>query len=217
MELIKSIINNVNNFLWGYNVLVVMLIGTAIYTTIRTRGMQFRLFKDIVKILGKNKKSEEGVSSLETFLLGTACRVGAGNITGVIAAVSVGGAGSIFWMWLVAMLGAATAFVESTLSVIYREKVAYEKYRGGTPWILKKKYNKKWVGVIYALASIVCYMGVIQVMSHSVTESINNAYQLKIQHVAIGLAVLITIIRSEERRVGKECLRLCRSRWSPYH
>ena len=133
MDGIREIINFVNDLLWGKNVLVVMLIGAAVLLSLRTRFMQFRLFGDIVKILGKDDKNKEGISSLEAFFLGTACRVGAGNITGVVAAISVGGPGSIFWMWLVALLGAATSFVESCLAVMYREKVGRKGYRGGTP------------------------------------------------------------------------------------
>ena len=194
MEILTNIIDWVNNMLWGKNILVFMLIGAAIYTTIRTKGMQFRLFGDIIGILRKNEKSENGVSSLEAFFLGTACRVGAGNITGVVAAISVGGPGSIFWMWAVALLGAATSFVESTLAVLYRSKVGYDKYIGGTPWIIEKRLKKRWLGVIYALASLVCYMGVIQVMSNSVTESINNAYHIEIKHIAIGLSIIVALI-----------------------
>lgn len=190
----KEIINWVNDLLWGKNILVVMLIGTAIYLTIKTKFMQFRLFGDIVKILGKNDEKKEGVSSLEAFFLGTACRVGAGNITGVVAAISVGGPGSIFWMWLVALLGAATSFVESSLAVMYREKVSNREYRGGTPWIIEKRLNKRWLGIIYALASLVCYIGVIQVMSNSVTESLNNAYGFEIKHIAIALTVIVGVI-----------------------
>ena len=89
MEIITKVVDSVNNLLWGKNILVVMLIGTAVYFTIRTRFMQFRLFGDIVKILGKSEKNKKGISSLETFFLGTACRVGAGNISGVVAAVSI--------------------------------------------------------------------------------------------------------------------------------
>lgn len=131
---------------------------------------------------------------MEAFFLGTACRVGAGNITGVVAAVSVGGPGAIFWMWLVALLGAATSFVESSLAVMYRERVGSQEYRGGTPWIIKKRLNKKWLGVIYAVASIICYMGVIQVMSNSVTESINSAYGIGIKSISIGLTAIVALI-----------------------
>ncbi|WP_294658479.1 sodium:alanine symporter family protein [uncultured Fusobacterium sp.] len=186
MEIIREIINFVNEILWGKNILVVMLVGTALYLTLRTRFMQFRLFGDIIKILGKDDKNKDGISSLEAFFLGTACRVGAGNITG--------GPGSIFWMWLVALLGAATSFVESCLAVKYREQIGRQEYRGGTPWIIEKRLKKRWLGVIYAVASIVCYIGVIQVMSNSVTESVNSAYEIDIQKIAITLSVIVALI-----------------------
>ena len=194
MEIIREIINFVNEILWGKNILVVMLVGTALYLTLRTKFMQFRLFGDIIKILGKDDKNKDGISSLEAFFLGTACRVGAGNITGVVAAISVGGPGSIFWMWLVALLGAATSFVESCLAVKYREQIGRQEYRGGTPWIIEKRLKKRWLGVIYAVASIVCYIGVIQVMSNSVTESVNSAYEIDIQKIAIALSVIVALI-----------------------
>ena len=121
LESIRIIIDFVNNLLWGKNILVVMLIGTAVYFTFKTKFMQFRLFGDIIRILkGNGEEERDGVSSLETFFLGTACRVGAGNISGVVAAVSIGGPGALFWMWLVALLGAATSFVESSLAVMHR-------------------------------------------------------------------------------------------------
>ena len=194
MESIRSIINFVNDLLWNKNILVVMLIGTAVYLTFKTKFMQFRLFGDIVRILGKSDKNKDGISSLEAFFLGTACRVGAGNITGVVAAVSVGGPGAIFWMWLVALLGASTSFVESCLAVMYRSRIGRQEYRGGTPWIIEKRLKQRWLGVIYAIASIVCYMGVIQVMSNSVTESVNSAYGLSIKGIAIGLTIIVALI-----------------------
>ena len=139
--------------------------------------MQFRLFGDIIRILKNNKTNDkDGVSSLETFFLGTACRVGAGNISGVVAAVSIGGPGALFWMWLVALLGASTSFVESSLAVIYRIKVKDGVYKGGTPWIIEKRLNMRWLGAIYVIASIICYVGVIQVMLNLVIESILSAY-----------------------------------------
>lgn len=193
LESIRSIINFVNDLLWNKNILVVMLIGTAVYLTFKTKFMQFRLFGDIVRILGKSDKNKDGISSLEAFFLGTACRVGAGNITGVVAAVSVGGPGAIFWMWLVALLGASTSFVESCLAVMYRSRIGRQEYRGGTPWIIEKRLKQRWLGVIYAIASIVCYMGVIQVMSNSVTESVNSAYGLSIKGIAIGLTIIVAL------------------------
>lgn len=173
---IKWITESVNNFLWGKNILVFLLLGSAIYFSFRTRFMQFRLFKPILKTLFHKEEDKKGISSLETFFLGTACRVGAGNIAGVVAAISVGGPGSIFWMWLVALLGASTSFIESCMAVLYRDKLGEGKYIGGTPWILEKKLKSRFLGIVYALASIVCYLGVVQVMSNSITESITSVY-----------------------------------------
>lgn len=176
MSEIYKIVDFVNGLLWGKNLLVYMLIGAALYFSFKTRFMQFRLFNKIIKVLFKSDKGSNGVSSLETFFLGTACRVGAGNIAGVVAAISVGGPGSIFWMWLVAMLGSATAFIESSLAVIYRKKQADGTYIGGTPFVVEKSLKMRWLGIFYALASVVCYMGVTQVMSNSITESITSVY-----------------------------------------
>lgn len=195
MESIRVIINFVNNLLWGKNILVVMLIGTAVYFTFKTKFMQFRLFGDIVRILkGNGDEKRDGVSSLETFFLGTACRVGAGNISGVVAAVSIGGPGALFWMWLVALLGASTSFVESSLAVMYRTKIKDGEYQGGTPWIIKKRLNMKWLGAVYVVASIICYIGVIQVMSNSVTESVVSAYGFNPKIIAVILAVVVGLI-----------------------
>lgn len=192
MEGINSIVDAVNGILWGKNILVFMLIGAAIYFSFRTKFMQFRLFSKIIKVLFKNDKTENGVSSLETFFLGTACRVGAGNIAGVVAAISVGGPGSIFWMWLVAMLGSATAFIESSLAVIYRKKQEDGTYIGGTPFVIAERLKMKWLGVIYALASVVCYFGVTQIMSNSITESISSVYTYNIG--SLNIQTLSSII-----------------------
>jgi len=195
LESIRTVIDFVNNLLWGKNILVVMLIGTAVYFTFKPRFMQFRLFGDIIKILkGNGEEKKDGISSLETFFLGTACRVGAGNISGVVAAVSIGGPGALFWMWLVALLGAATSFVESSLAVMYRTKIKKGVYQGGTPWIIKNRLNMKWLGAIYVLASIICYIGVIQVMSNSVTESVVSAYGFDSKIIAVILAIVVGLI-----------------------
>ncbi|MGL4998419.1 MAG: alanine/glycine:cation symporter family protein, partial [Cetobacterium sp.] len=193
MNWIKMIIDVTNLILWEKNILVVLLVGMSIYATYRTRFMQLRLIKEIFRTLKSGDESGEGVSSLEAFYLGTACRVGAGNIAGVVAAISVGGPGSLFWMWLIALLGASTSFVESVLAVIYREKKADGSYIGGTPWIIKNRLNKKWLGVAYAAASLLCYAGVIQVMSNSVTESVVGAYKLNPKLIGMILVLLVSL------------------------
>ncbi|MGL4426125.1 MAG: alanine/glycine:cation symporter family protein, partial [Cetobacterium sp.] len=193
MNWIKMIIDSTNSILWEKNILVVLLIGMALYATYRTKFMQIRLLGQIFKTLKGSDKEGEGISSLEAFYLGTACRVGAGNIAGVVAAISVGGPGALFWMWMVALLGASTSFIESVLAVIYREKSSDGSYKGGTPWIIKNRLNKKWLGIAYAAASLLCYAGVIQVMSNSVTESIVGAYKLDTKLIGIVLSVVVSL------------------------
>lgn len=194
MEIFKNLVDGVNNLLWGKNILVVLLIGAAILATLGTKFMQFRLLGPILSVFTNEEKKENGISSIETFFLGTACRVGAGNIAGVVAAITVGGPGSLFWMWLVALFGAATSFIESTLAVIYREKNKDGNYIGGTPWIIRKRLKFGWLGGLYAIASIICYIGVTQVMSNSITESVASAYNIKQSWVSITLTVIVAAI-----------------------
>ncbi|MGL4687566.1 MAG: alanine/glycine:cation symporter family protein [Fusobacteriaceae bacterium] len=191
MNMVHEIVDFVNNILWGKNILVVLLVGSAFFCTFKTRFMQIRLIKQIFKTLFKSSDKKNGVSSFEAFCLGTASRVGAGNIAGVVAAISVGGPGALFWMWIVALLGSSTAFVECALAVIYRTKQKDGSYRGGTPWILQNRLNKRWLGIIYALVSIICYIGVIQVMSNSITESINGAYLVNKKYISYFLVIII--------------------------
>lgn len=176
--------------------LVILLVGSGLYLTIRTKFMQFRLFGKILKILKNDSmQSKDGISSLESFFLGTACRVGAGNIAGVVAAVSVGGPGSLFWMWLMAILGAATAFIESVLAVKYHVKNDDGQMTGGTPWIIRDRFGLKFLGGLFVIASIVCYLGVIQVMSNTITESITSAYSgINPKVISIALAIIVGVI-----------------------
>ncbi len=190
MNIIYDLVESVNSFLWGENILVIMLIFSAIYLSFKMKFLQFRNFKKF-KYIFSNSNKDKGVSSIEAFLLGIACRVGAGNIAGVVAAISIGGPGSIFWMWLVALFGSATAFVESTLAVVYKEKNQNGIFVGGTPYILKNRLNKKFLGTIYAIASLICYFGVTQVMSNSITESVTSVY--KINFLNFDLKYLVTI------------------------
>lgn len=192
----RTLIEWGNNIMWNKNLLVILLVGSGLYLTIRTKFMQFRLFGKILKILKNDSiQSKDGISSLESFFLGTACRVGAGNIAGVVAAVSVGGPGSLFWMWLMAILGAATAFIESVLAVKYHVKNDDGQMTGGTPWIIRDRFGLKFLGGLFVIASIVCYLGVIQVMSNTITESITSAYSgINPKVISIALAIIVGVI-----------------------
>ena len=124
MELLNNLVSNVNELLWS-KVLIVMLIVLGLYFTFRTNFVQFRFFKEMFRLLGdgaKGEKKDGSVSSFQAFCISTASRVGTGNIAGIAMAVVAGGPGSVFWMWIIALIGSASSFVESTLAQIFKVK-----------------------------------------------------------------------------------------------
>lgn len=135
--MIVNLITTVYNFLWGdlftiplpgggslgISLLILLLIPTGIYFTIRTRFLPIRLFPDMIRALSEKKNEKSSLSSFQTLIVSTATRVGMGNLVGVVAAVSAGGAGAVFWMWVTAIIGSSTAFIEATLAQLHKEKV----------------------------------------------------------------------------------------------
>lgn len=195
MNSFESIVNFVNNIMWNKNLLVVILVVSGIIFTVKTKGVQFRLFGHMTSLITeKTKKNREGISSFQAFCISTASRVGVGNLAGVVAAVSVGGPGSVFWMWIVALLSSATAFVESTIALIYREKDPQGGYRGGAPYFLTKGLNKRWLGVLFVIFALICWAGVFQIISNSVTESFNTAFGINTKTTSIVIVVLAAAV-----------------------
>lgn len=150
------------NFEWYANIPVIgsipfaiwLLVGMGIWFTFKTRGVQFRYFKRGIQVLAKKKKGDTGVSPLAAFMLSTAMRIGPGNITGVTGAVAIGGPGAVFWMWVSAVFGMASSFIESTLSQIFKEKDG-DEFVGGLPYYGRKLLgNRKWVGTALAVMFI---------------------------------------------------------------
>ena len=130
----------------GLSLLVLILVPAGIYFTIRTRFLPFRMFPEMIKVtLENNKKTErEGISGVQALIVSTACRVGMGNLVGVVAAISAGGAGAVFWMWVIALVGSSTAFIEATLAQIYKEKdPLYGGFRGGPAYYIHHLFIKK--------------------------------------------------------------------------
>lgn len=191
MNSFETMVNFINNIMWNKNLLVVLLVVSGIYFTVRTRGVQFRLFVHMMKLITeRTKEKTAGVSSFQAFCISTASRVGVGNLAGVVAAVSVGGPGSVFWMWIVALLSSGTAFVESTIALLYREKDSRGEYRGGAPYFLTKGLNMKWLGVLFVIFALICWAGVFQIISNSVTESFSTAFNIDPRKTSIILVVL---------------------------
>ena len=195
MVVLENIISFVNGVLWGKNVLVWMLIGAGLFFSIKTKFVQLRLFKHMISLVkSNNEEKSEGITSFQAFCISTASRVGAGNLVGVVAAVSVGGAGSIFWMWVMAVIGAASAFAETVLAVIYREKTKDGKFVGGPAFFLHKGLGKKWLGVLFVLSALICWAGVMQVVSNSVTESFKVAFGIDELVVTVILIILTGVV-----------------------
>lgn len=191
----------------GLSLLVLILVPAGIYFTIRTRFLPFRLFPEMVKVtLENNKKIEEeereGISGVQALIVSTACRVGMGNLVGVVAAISAGGAGAVFWMWVIALVGSSTAFIEATLAQIYKEKdPLYGGYRGGPAYyihalFIKKgsKRKKSILAVLFAVSGLICWCGISQVISNSISSSFENAFHVPPIYSTVVLVVIAAII-----------------------
>lgn len=190
-----NIVGMVNEILWGKNVLVVLLVGAGIFFSLKTKFVQIRFIGDMIDLLReKNEGSDRGISSFQAFCISTASRVGAGNLIGVVAAISVGGPGALFWMWLVAILGASSAFAETILAIRYREKTRDGRFVGGPAFFLSKGVKKRWLGVLFVIFGIICWMGVMQVVANSVTESFNVAFGADERLISIGLVVVTAMV-----------------------
>ena len=178
MELLNNIILQINNFLWSY-ILIALLLILGIYFSFKTKFVQFRYIKEMFRLLGDgiSSKKEGSISSFQAFCISTASRVGTGNLAGIALAISVGGPGAIFWMWLIAFIGAASSFVESTLAQIYKQKNDDGSFRGGPAYYIEKGLNKKWLGVLFSILITITF-GLIfnSVQSNTITLAFNNAF-----------------------------------------
>ena len=187
----------------GISLLVLLLIPAGVYFTIRTKFLPIRCFPEMVKIaIEKRGHSTKGaISGLQTLIVSTATRVGMGNMVGVVAAVSAGGAGAVFWMWVTALIGSSTAFVEATLAQLHKqEDPLYGGYRGGPAYYIHNFFTKgkkkrfSIIALLFALSGLLCWCGVSQVISNSVTDAFYNAFEIPPIVSTIVLVVLAAII-----------------------
>lgn len=155
----NDLLTKLNDFMYTY-VLIIMLAGVGIYFTVRTRGVQFRLLKDGIKSMmeraEKDENGEKKVSSFQALMISTASRVGTGNIAGIATAIATGGPGAVFWMWVMALIGGASAFVESTLAQIYKVRQDGQ-YRGGPSYYMERALKKRWMGILFSILLILCF------------------------------------------------------------
>ena len=187
----------------GLSLLVMILVPAGVYFTVRTRFLPFRLFPEMVRVtMTNNKKTEHGLSGVQALIVSTACRVGMGNLVGVVAAISAGGAGAVFWMWIMALLGSSTAFIEATLAQLYKQKdPLYGGYRGGPAYYLHALFVPKGsrrkhsiVAALFALSGLICWCGISQVTSNSISASFENAFHIPPLYSTIALVIVAAII-----------------------
>ncbi len=220
MDMIVKIISSVYQFLWGdlitlplpgggsvgISLLVLMLIPTGIYFTVRTRFLPIRMFPEMVRAMTEKRSGSAGnaISGLQALVVSTATRVGMGNMIGVVAAISAGGAGAVFWMWLSALIGSSTAFIEATLAQLHKEKdPLYGGYRGGPAYYIHhfaeqkrggKRQRYSVLAVLFAVSGLICWCGISQVISNSVASAFQNAFHIPPLYTTIILVFLAAVI-----------------------
>ena len=156
--MLNDILGGINDFMYTY-LLLLLLVGTGLYFTIRSRFVQVRLLKDGFRLLLEKAGEENGekqVSSFQALMISTASRVGTGNIAGIATAIAAGGPGAVFWMWLMAIIGGASAFIESTLAQVYKVKDGKD-FRGGPSYYIERALGKRWMGVLFSILLILCF------------------------------------------------------------
>ena len=187
----------------GISFMVVLLLAAGIWFTSRTRLLPVRLFRDMIAAVCEKKQGRDGLSSFQTLIISTATRVGMGNLVGVVAAVSAGGAGAVFWMWVTALLGASTSFIESTLAQKYRQPdPLYGGWRGGPAYYLHvlaerkrgKKLKRSVTAALFAASGLICWCGISQVISNSVSSAFENAFHIPPLATTLVLTAIAAVI-----------------------
>ncbi|WP_375055443.1 alanine/glycine:cation symporter family protein [Zobellella sp. DQSA1] len=184
-----TIIGFINDLLWG-TVLIYLLLGVGVFFTLRLSFIQFRHFGHMFSVLKNSRKSDAaGISSFQALCTSLAARVGTGNLAGVAVALYLGGPGAIFWMWVIALIGMSTAFVESSLAQLYKVKDEDGNYRGGPAYYMEKGLGLRWMGVLFAIFLIIAFGLVFNaVQANSISAAMNVAFG--VPDWASGLALV---------------------------
>ncbi|MEH7349104.1 alanine/glycine:cation symporter family protein [Gottfriedia acidiceleris] len=191
-----ELVSVLNDYLWA-KLLVILLVAIGLFLTVYLGFIQFKFFPEMIRLLvdGRNRdKDKKTVSSLQAFMIGMAARIGTGNIAGVATAVALGGPGAVFWMWLMALIGSASAFVESTLAQLYKVKDG-SSWRGGPAYYMEKALGNRKLGVIFSIL-ITLSFGLIfnAVQANTIAASINNEFGVNTKTTAIVLAIITALI-----------------------
>ena len=186
----------IDGFMYTY-ILVILLVFVGIYFTIRTKGVQIRYIKDMFTQLTEKKhvEGEKSISSFQALMVSTASRVGTGNIAGIATAIATGGPGAVFWMWIMSIVGAASAFIESTLAQIWKVRGADGEFRGGPAYYIQQGLGKRWLGVVFAVALILCFaFGFNGLQAYNMTSALEYYipdYATNGTAIAVGLVTIV--------------------------
>lgn len=193
MELGK-LVGQINDWVWS-PVLIYLCLGVGLFFSLRGRFLQVRHFGGMLRLLMDGKSSEQGVSSFQALAMSLAGRVGTGNIAGVATAITFGGPGALFWMWVVAFLGASTAFVESTLAQIYKERDSAGHFIGGPAYYFEKALGKKWYGVLFAVCAIIaCGVLLPGVQANAIADSLQHSIGIAPTVSAAVVSILLAFV-----------------------
>lgn len=195
-DFLIDITGEIDSFMYSY-ILVILLVAVGIYFTIRTKAVQIRYIKDMFTQLTEKKhvEGERSISSFQAMMVSTASRVGTGNIAGIATAIATGGPGAVFWMWVMCLIGGASAFIESTLAQIFKVKFKEGEFRGGPAYYIQQGLKARWLGIIFAIALILCFaFGFNGLQAYNMTSSL--AYYIPdyaTNGVAIGVGLVIVV------------------------
>ncbi|WP_100331059.1 alanine/glycine:cation symporter family protein [Bacillus xiapuensis] len=197
LETLDQIVLQINDYLYTY-LMIALLIGLGLFFSIKTNFVQFKYFGEMFRVIFEKStvdaSGKKGISSFQAFTISAASRVGTGNLAGVATAIAAGGPGAVFWMWLIAFIGAASSFVESTLAQIYKVKDK-DGFRGGPAYYMEKGLNKRWMGIIFAVTITFCFGLVFNaVQSNTISLAINEGFDVPKAAIGLILAALTAVI-----------------------
>ena len=173
-ELFSKAVETTSNIMYSY-LLIILLLAVGLYFTFRTRFVQFRLLGESIRLVTEKGKGEHSVSAFQALMVSTASRVGTGNIVGVANAIAIGGYGSVFWMWIIALVGGASAFIESTLAQVYKKSDSKGGSYGGPAYYIEAALGKRWLGVVFAVALVATYaVGFNMLCSYNLVTSLSQ-------------------------------------------
>jgi len=191
---LSEIVSYLNGIVWS-RALIYLCLGVGLYFSVRTRFMQVRGFAEMIRLMFEGRTSASGVSSFQALAMSLSGRVGIGNIAGVATAITFGGPGAVFWMWMVAFLGASTAYVESTLAQIYKERDDQGRYRGGPAYYIERAMGQKWYAWTFAFATVVATGFLLPgVQANGIAVSVGNAWGIAPLASAAGMLIVLAFI-----------------------